>query len=274
MAVFLGAIAAAATWSGGRAGAASLLDKVRQSGTILIGTSNDAPLSYLAPQDKSPVGVLPDVLREFFAREGLTVRIQMEAMPFASLIPAVQSGRIDLMGDAMYVRPARQQVMDFTDVVFFNPESLDVPKGNPLRLHALTDLCGHSAGTYEGTVYVDMLKKTAVACPADHPLTIRQYPTIQSAFADLAAGRLDAAIVDSTLSAYAIKQNPALNFELVADYVPEDKKDTGCAFAVMKGDAGFVAAFNKQYAAMLADGTAANLFAKWGLTPTDFFLKP
>jgi hypothetical protein len=25
---------------------------------------------------------------------------------------------------------------------------------------------------------------------------------------------------------------------------------------------------------MKADGTAAKLFEKWGLTPTDFFLKP
>ena len=50
-----------------------------------------------------------------------------------------------MMGDAMYIRPERQKVMDFTDRVFFNPESLDVAKGNPLKLHELSDLCGHPA---------------------------------------------------------------------------------------------------------------------------------
>jgi polar amino acid transport system substrate-binding protein len=258
----------------GPALASDLLGKVRQSGVLLIGTSNDAPLSYIDPQTKAAAGVLPDVLREFFAREKIPAKIDIVAMPFASLIPSVQSGRIDLMGDAMYIRPARQEVMDFTDVVFYNPEALDVPKGNPLKLHSLADLCGHSGGSYEGTVYIDMLKKASAACPAGKSIDVKQYPTIQNVFADLSAGRLDAGVVDATLSAYALKQNPSLSFELVGDYVPEEKKDTACAFAVIKGDASFVAAFNKQYAAMLADGTAAMLFAKWGLTPTDFFLKP
>ena len=254
--------------------AADLLAKIRQSGVVLIGTSNDAPLSYIDPQTKQAAGVLPDVLREFLARENIKARVDIVAMPFASLIPSVQSGRIDLMGDAMYIRPARQLVMDFTDIIFYNPKSLDVAKGNPLKLRSLADLCGHAAGSYEGTVYIEMLKKASAACPAGKSIELKQYPTIQNVFADLSAGRLDAGVVNSTLSAYALKQNPNLGFELVGDYVPEEKQGTGCAFAVVKGDTGFVTAFNKQYAAMMADGTAAKLFAKWGLVPTDFFLKP
>ena len=254
--------------------AEGLLDHVKQKGVIVIGTSNDPPLSHIDPQTKQAAGVLPDILREFFKRQNIKTESEVVAMPFASLIPAVQSNRIDLMGDAMYIRPERQKVMDFTDVVFYNPESFDVPKGNPLKLHSLADLCGHSGGSYQGTVYIDMLKKASAACPAGRPIDVKQYPTIQNVFADLSAGRLDAAVVDGSLSAYALQQNPSLNFELVADYKPEDKVSTGCAFAVAKGDTGFVDAFNTSYAAMKADGTAARLFAKWGLTPTAFFLNP
>jgi polar amino acid transport system substrate-binding protein len=240
--------------------AEGLLAKVQQKGVLVIGTSNDAPLSYIDSSTKEAAGVLPDVLREFLKRQNIKA--------------SVQSDRIDLMGDAMYIRPARQKVMDFTDIVFYNPESLDVAKGNPLNLHSLADLCGHSAGSYEGTVYIDMLKKASAACPAGKPIDLKQYPTIQNVFADLAAGRLDAAVVDGSLSAYALKQNPSLGFQLVGDYKPEDKVSTGCAFAVAKGDTSFVEAFNKTYAAMKADGTAAKLFEKWGLTPTSFFLNP
>ena len=259
----------------GRAMAADLLDTVRSSHVLSIGTSNDAPLSYIDSKTSEAAGVLPDILREMIKREGIEAKLEVVAMPFASLIPAVQSGRIELMGDAMYVRPARAQIMDFSDGIFFNPESLDVAKGNPKQLHKIADLCGAAAGTYEGTVYVDMLKKAAAACPAGKPLDVHLYPTIQNAFADLSTGRIDAAVVDSTLSAYALQQNKSLNFELVGDYVPEDKADTICAFGVLKGSSPkFIAAFNKDYAAMKADGTAAKLFEKWGLTPTDFFLKP
>ncbi len=270
-----GALLAAGALNAGAARAADLLDSARSSHVLTIGTSNDAPLSYIDSKTKEAAGVLPDILREVLRREGVDARLEVVAMPFASLIPAVQSGRIELMGDAMYVRPARAKIMDFTDGVFFNPESFDVAKGNPKHLHKIADLCGAAAGTYEGTVYVDMLKKAAAACPADKPLDLHLYPTIQNAFADLSTGRIDAAVVDSTLSAYALQQNPALGFELVGDYVPEDKPDTICAFGVLKDSSPkFIAAFDKDFAAMQADGTAARLFQKWGLTPTDFFLKP
>ncbi len=259
----------------GQAMVADLLDTVRSSHVLSIGTSNDAPLSYIDSKTNEAAGVLPDILREVLKRENIDAKLDVVAMPFASLIPAVQSGRIELMGDAMYVRPARAKIMDFSDGIFFNPESFDVAKGNPKKLHRIADLCGNAAGTYEGTVYVDMLKKAAAACPADKKLDVHLYPTIQNAFADLSTGRIDAAVVDSTLSAYALQQNKALNFELVGDYVPEDKADTICAFGVLKDSSPkFIAALNKDYAAMKADGTAAKLFEKWGLTPTDFFLKP
>ncbi len=265
----------AAPFLAANASAADLLDTIRTSHVLTIGTSNDAPLSYIESKTSEAAGVLPDILREVLKREGIDAKLEVVAMPFASLIPAVQSGRIELMGDAMYVRPARAKVMDFSDGIFFNPESLDVAKGNPKHLHTIADLCGNAAGTYEGTVYVDMLKKAAAACPSGKPLDVHLYPTIQNAFADLSTGRIDAAVVDSTLSAYALQQNSALNFELVGDYIPEDKADTICSFAVLK-DASpkFLAALNKDYAAMKTDGTAAKLFEKWGLTPTDFFLKP
>jgi polar amino acid transport system substrate-binding protein len=267
-------LVASVVLAGPTAYAEGLLAKISQKGVLVIGTSNDAPISYIDSSSKQAAGVLPDILREFLKRENIKASIEVEAMPFASLIPAVQSNRIDLMGDAMYIRPARQKVMDFTDVVFYNPEALDVPKGNPLSLHSLADLCGHSAASYEGTVYIDMLKKASAACPTGKQIDVKQYPTIQNVFADLAAGRLDAAVVDGSLSAYALKQNPSLNFELVGDYKPEDKVSTGCAFAVIKGDTNFIEAFNKIYAAMKEDGTAAHLFEKWGLTPTGFFLNP
>ena len=251
---------------------AQLLDAAKRSKVIAVGTSNDAPLAYI--EKDGPVGFLPDVLREALKRMGVEATLQVTAMPFASLIPAIQSDRIQLIVDAMYIRPARAEVIDFTTGTFFNPESLDAAKGNPKNLHQLADLCGHSAGTYQGTVYVDMLKKQAAACPADKPLDLHQYPTIQNVFADMNAGRLDAGIVDASLSAYALKQNPALGFEIVGDYKPEDKADTICAFGVAKGNDDFVKAFNTSYAQMRADGTAAKLLEKWGLTPTSFFLNP
>jgi polar amino acid transport system substrate-binding protein len=255
-----------------QAHAADLLATVSSSHVLTIGTSNDAPLSYIDSNSKAALGALPDVLREALQRMGVKAEVQIVAMPFSSLIPALTSGRIDMIGDAMYATAKRRQVIDFTATTFYNPEALDVAKGNPDNLHQLSDLCGHSAGTYEGTTYVDQLHAASSACPAGKPIDIHLYPTIENVFADLSAGRLNAAVVDASLSAYALKQNPNLSFELVGDYKPADKAGSGCAFGIAKGSDAFLAGFDKAYAAMLADGTAAKIFTKWGLTPTSFFL--
>jgi polar amino acid transport system substrate-binding protein len=250
-----------------------LLAKVKSEGKLIVGTSNDAPLSYV-DSTKGPSGALTDILVEFLKRQGISATIDMVTTPFGSLIPGIQSGQIEIIGDAMYIRPARAEVIDFTMVTFYNPEALDVVKGNPKNLHQLADLCGKSAGTYLGTTYVDTLNAASAKCTGGTKIDIKQYPKIENVFADLSAGRIDAAVVDASLSAYALVQNTSLNFEIVGDYVPESKNTSNCAFGIAKGDQAFLSAFNSTYTQMLADGTAAAIFTKWGLTPTDFFLKP
>ena len=51
----------AASLLAGRARAADLLDTVRASHVLSIGTSNDAPLSYIDSKTNDAAGVLPDI---------------------------------------------------------------------------------------------------------------------------------------------------------------------------------------------------------------------
>jgi polar amino acid transport system substrate-binding protein len=253
-------------------GGGALLSKIKKGGTITVGTSSDAPLSYVDSSTKQLTGVLPDMISEFLKREGASGKVKLKpaTMPFDSLIPSLQSGRIDLVGDAMYATDKRKKIIDFTDVTFYNPEGLVAPKGNPKNLHKLSDLCGHTVGSYEGTTYVDLLKQTSGTC--GKPITIKTYPKIEDVMADISAGRLDAGVIDASLSAYAVKQNPSLRMALVSDYQPPSKASDGCAFGVTKGNADFVKEWSKVYAEMKSDGTVAKILQKWGLTPADYFL--
>jgi len=252
--------------------AGDVLSTISSTHEVTIGTANDAPLSYIDPASKAAIGIFPDILREAFRRMGVKADIHAVAMPFSSLIPSLTSGRIEMIGDSMYATPARQKIIGFTHIIFYNPEALDVVKGNPDHLHSMADLCGHIAGTYEGTAFVDLLRSASAACPSGKSIDIRLYPTLDNVFADLSAGRLDAAVAASSLSAYALKQNPALNFQIVADYKPVNRSKAGSAIGVVKGNEAFLNAFNTAYTGMLTDGTAAAIFSKWGLTPPAFFL--
>ena len=70
-------------------GSADSLGRVRQDKVLVIGTSNDAPLSYVDQTTKQAAGALPDILREFLHRQGIDAKLQVIAMPFASLIPSI-----------------------------------------------------------------------------------------------------------------------------------------------------------------------------------------
>jgi hypothetical protein len=129
----------------------------------------------------------------------------------------------------------------FSNIVFYIRESLDV------------------AG-YEGATYVNLLAEASADRPCGKSIDIRLFPTLDNVFADLSGG-LDAATAASSLSAFALEQNPALNFEIVADYEAADRANAGSAIGVAKGNEAFQ--FNAAYSGMLADGSAAVIFTKW-----------
>jgi polar amino acid transport system substrate-binding protein len=258
-------IASAADSASGDPG---LLDLIATNKALVTGTSDSPPIPASDGVTGDGTGFTADVLREFLKRRGLPDKVEALAMPFSSLIPSLTGKRIDMIGDLIFYTAERAKVIDYTDVVMYNPEALVVGKGNPKNLHSLTDLCGNAAGSYVGTAYLDLIANTKCS---SGKVDVHSYPTLDKVLADLAVGRIDAAVVDASLASYALKQNPALSIELVADYEPVDIAATSGRFAVRKGDQKFIDAFNEEYAKMLADGTVAALLTKNGLTPVRLF---
>ena len=256
------------TASASLAAEGDLLDLITANGELVTGTSDAPPISASDPQTGDGVGFTADVLREVLKRRGLPEKVEALSMPFSSLIPSLTGRRIDMIGDLIFYTEERAKIIDYTDIVMYNPEALVVSKGNAENLHSIADLCGKSAGSYVGTSYLDIIANAK--CDTGS-INVRTYPTLDKVLADLAVGRIDAAVVDASLASYAVKQNPALSIELVTDYEPIDIAATSGRFAVRKGDQDFVAAFNEEYAKMIADGTVAALLERHGLTPVHLF---
>lgn len=255
----------------GTPASSQLLAKVASTKTLTIGTANDAPWSYVDSSGQLK-GIIPDMLRDFLKYEGVDAQVKAITMPFSSLIPSVQSGRIQLVGDSMYKTAPRQKQIDFTDVIFYNPPALVVQKGNPQHLSTLADLCGKSAGTYEGTTYVQNLKTASSKCPAGSSIKLKVVPNVQDVIASVSSGSMDGALIDSSIAAYALHQNPKLNIELAPNFTPENKALDDNALGLKKGHGNFIADFNHWYAIRKQSGWITALFKKWGLTPTKFWL--
>jgi polar amino acid transport system substrate-binding protein len=265
--VLLSGIHAAAA-ADNASGDPGLLDLIASNKALVTGTSDSPPISASNAATGEGVGFTADVLREVLKRRGLPEKVEALAMPFSSLIPSLTGKRIDMIGDLIFYTEERAKVIDYTNVVMYNPEALVVGKGNPKNLHSISDLCGKTAGSYVGTAYLDLIANAKCATGS---VGVTSYPTLDKVLADLAAGRIDGAVVDASLASYALKQNPSLSIELVADYEPVDIAATSGRFAVRKGDQKFIDAFNEEYAQMLADGTVATLLTKNGLTPVRLF---
>jgi polar amino acid transport system substrate-binding protein len=252
------------------AAAQGALAKAKAAKTLVVGISGgNAPIAWMSASDQ-PMGITLDFCQAMLKQEGIE-KIDVYTMPFGSLIPALTSGRIDLACDTFFPTEKRKQLVDFTDILFYNSETLIVRKGNPKGIHKLADLGGKSAGSYEGTVWIDWLNDLN---KQGAKIATKAYPTPTELIADVAAGRLDGGIVDALLAAYAVKQNPNLGIELVADYQPREKVANAVALAVRKDSADLREALNRTLAAMKVDGSLDRVFEKYGLVPASFYLKP
>src|SRR5262249_57532441 len=131
--------------AGGAAGAAAAdqggLAKAKAAKTLVVGISGgNAPIAWMTANDQ-PMGITLDFCQAMLKREGIE-KIDVYTMPFGSLIPALTSGRIDFACDTFFPTDKRKQLVDFTDIVFYNSETLIVKKGNPKGIHKLADLGG------------------------------------------------------------------------------------------------------------------------------------
>lgn len=246
------------------------LAKAKAAKMMVVGISGgNAPIAWMSPKDE-PLGITLDLCKELIKREGID-KLEVYIMPFSSLIPALTSGRIDFACDTFFPTEKRKQLVDFTDIVFYNSETLIVKKGNPLKVHKLADLAGKSAGSYEGTVWIDWLNDLN---KQGAKIAVKAYPTATELVADVAAGRLNGGLLDAVLAAYAVKQNPRLGIEIVSDYQPREKQGNAVALALRKDSGDLREAFNRMLAAMKADGSLDKVFERYGLVPASFYLKP
>ncbi|HTN13073.1 MAG TPA: ABC transporter substrate-binding protein [Acetobacteraceae bacterium] len=231
--------------------------RVQAAKTLAFGTSNDQPYAFMDDKTHQVIGIDAEMLLAMLEKLGIPGH-SVKQIDFEGLIPALLAGRMDMIADAMYITDKRKKVIDFSDGWYQYGEALLVKKGNPLKLHSMADLKGHTAGSQLGTVYLDWLN----AVPG---VTVKSYSTMATMMQDMTIGRLDAGIIDAPVAGYALTKNPAYAaaFEMVADYKPKEIGVIGSGFR--KDEGSLREAINWALAQIKADGTDLKILKKWGL---------
>jgi polar amino acid transport system substrate-binding protein len=96
--------------------ASPVIDRILQRGELVVGTAGNMPPLNMTTKEGELIGYEIDLAKNMASAMG--VRAKMEVMPFAELLPALQSGKIDLILSNMTITPGRNLKVAFVGPYF------------------------------------------------------------------------------------------------------------------------------------------------------------
>lgn len=191
---------------------------------IIIGTSADWPPFEWIDANNNFVGFDMDLMKIIAEMQGYEIEIQ--DIGFDSLIPALQSDRIDLMAAGATLTEERLEVADASNTYWSGSQGVMVKENSELNIAtALTG--GKSVGAQRGTTQADWLEKNLVGAGLDIKLEL--YETNDLGIMDLVNGRIDVFVADTPAAEAFVKNNP---IKIVGTINTEEEY----VFYVQKGD--------------------------------------
>ncbi len=212
-----------------------------------------APFEFTEPGSPDAVGFDVDLVNAIAAEVGID-EVRFVDQSFDSIILSLTQGRFDMSASSWTITPERAEQVAFGEQYFSANQAILVPEASAVA--SLDDLEGATIGAQRGTVGAEL----AASVPG---ADVKRYESGDDAFNALAQGRLDAAITDFPVVAYAAAQKPTLK---VATEVPGD---LGLGLMFPKDNTALRDAFDEGLAAVRADGTYDRIYEKWfGESPT------
>ena len=98
------------------ASASPVIDRILQRGELVVGMAGNMPPLNMTTKEGELIGYEVDLAKNMASAMG--VRAKMEVMPFAKLLPALQSGKIDLILSNMTITPERNLKVAFVGPYF------------------------------------------------------------------------------------------------------------------------------------------------------------
>ena len=260
---FLAALAGAALTlgSGIAAQAQDALQRVMDAGTLKVGTETAfAPFDFI--DAGTHTGLNMDIYEEIGKEMG--VDVEWITLDWTGVLPGLEAGRFDVVAGPATITKERMERYRFSSPIAEATVALLVRADSDIA--APEDIAGKAVGAGTGTAQLAQLQ--AYGATLDTPPTeYREYTGFNEAYADLAAGRIEAVA------------NSLPNIAFVASQRPDTFKVVTPAFGTPTYF-GFPGRIEPEYAslmdkideillAMKADGRMATLQEKWFGTTFD-----
>lgn len=195
---------------------------------IIMGTNAEfAPFEYR--EGKEIVGFDIEISKKIAEKLGRELKI--EDMEFGGLIASLESGKVDFVIAGMTVKPEREEQVDFSNPYFLSSQLITV-KADDTSITDGDDLINKKIGVQLGTTGETEARNIEGA-------EVISFDKGAMALVDLAAGKIDAVILDAEPTKNYTADNPKLK---VLDVKLTEEE---YSIAVPKGDTELLEAINE-----------------------------
>ena len=245
------------------AAVALLPQSYKDKGELIVAMDlSSPPMTFLAEDNVTPIGVNPDLARIVAKKLGL--KLKFENTAFDTIIPGIDGGRYDFTATTMSATEERLKVLDMINYLK-GGSVVAVPDGNPGNLTNDT-LCGKNVAVTKGSTQqlkhlpnVSEWTCTSQGKPAINAVTL---PNIQEALTQLDSKRVDAVFYDASAIAWAQAQQP--NHFSVLEPRIDTRTNTNVAMGLKKGSP-LTPALQKAIQSMLESPQYKESLEYWGL---------
>ena len=236
-------------------GAAAAEVETVTEGKLTVATSPDfAPYEFYAiGEDGTPTLAGFDMALAQYIADHMGLELEVITVDFDGVLSELQTKSVDLGMAGLSPDPKRENIMNFSDIYYSGSQSLVTVKANAETYTSLesTNNADVTVGAQTGSIQLDLANTNSP--DAD----IISLPKVTDIIAELLAGKLDAAYIETVVAESYQKNYPDL--EIVCD-VPYDV--AGSAIGVVKDNDALLAAVNEAIAAAIEDGSMETFVAE------------
>jgi polar amino acid transport system substrate-binding protein len=227
------------------------LQEIKDKGKLVMGTSADYPPYewHLIKDGKDEIIGFDIDIAQAIADE-LGVELEVKDMAFDGLIPALSTGKIDMIIAGMNATEERKQSVDFTDVYYTQTDIVVIRKEDADKFTSEDSLKTAALATQKATVQETYLLETFPDAE------IQSVPKWNTAIMSLTTGKVDAVMMVDTVAKQFIAQNEDLmvaNFDI-------NSTPNAAAIAVAKNGGDFLETVNNIVNEMKESGKIEELY--------------
>lgn len=232
------------------------LEQVKENGELVIGTSADfPPFEFYAGEGDEQEIVGMDILIAEKIADDLGVELVIQDMGFDSLLPALESNKIDMIVAGMTPTEERRKSVNFSDIYFQTFQNIMVRSGDKDIYDSIEALAGQTIGVQSGTLQEELAQQIPNA-------KITKLENINDLILSLETNRIEAIVMQGPNAVAHAENNDELytyegDFEL-------DEQDQGSAIAIRYGEDSLVEAVNESLAEISENNLTEDYLATAG----------